>query len=114
MDAFFNALKAKFQKGGTVKKRPTGAKIDTTGKKAAEAKAKGRGMAPPKDPKFSKENRRYTAPADTTPATPEDKARVKEKAKKIGGIKGQAAKKKMYGGSMKKKRMYGGSKKKMY
>ena len=114
MDAFFNALKAKFQKGGETKKFPTGAKIDTTGEKRKEAQKKGRGMTTTKAPSDPKkpDAGKYTPPKDIKPATKEQKARIMQTAKKVGKVKGKESK--MYGGSMKKKRMYGGSKKKMY
>ena len=87
MDAFFNALKARFQKGGTVK-RPTGAKIDTTGEKAKEAREKGRGM----DPKTKTKKRVNWDPKAKTPATDEQKKKMKDASKKnfpkgIGGRK---------------------------
>ena len=117
MDAFFNALKAKFQKGGSVKKYPRGVKEGGT-------PPKGKGMKPDGGAKPYGPNRKkydeykpspggkYTPPKGIKPATKEQKARIVETAKKIG--KGKAKDSKMYGGSIKKKRMYGGSKKKMY
>ena len=94
MDAFFNALKAKFQRGGETK--PQGPGKDRA-EKALEKLSK---------PQFPVKRK------TETPATKEDKTRIRGKAKKIG--KGKPKESKMYGGSMKKKRMYGGSKKKMY
>lgn len=115
MDAFFNAFKARFQKGGTVK-RPTGAKTGEI--------PEGKGMKPDGAPKRMDRKKydeykpspggKYTPPKGIRPATKEDKARIKEKAQKIG--KGEAKDtKKMYGGGMKRKKMmHGGGKKKMY
>lgn len=94
MDAFFNALKAKFQKGGSVKIMER-FKKKTEGK---EGRIANRVKAGPTDPSIP----------ESTPKEP--KGGVKKDKMYGGGIK----KKKMYGGGMKKKRMYGGSKKKMY
>ena len=103
MDAFFNALKARFQKGGTVKKYPTGAKIDTTGEKRKKAQEKGRGKSPSSD-SYKDYERRFAKSVQETkmkPATDKEKAAMKD-----------ASKKKFPKGIGKK--MYGGSKKKMY
>jgi hypothetical protein len=106
MDAFFNALKAKFQKGGSVKKYPRGVKEGGTPPKGKGIRPSG----PPKDPKKPVD---YTPPKGIRPASEGDKQRIKEKAKKIG--EGRAKDSKMYGGGMKKKKMmHGGGKKKMY
>jgi hypothetical protein len=98
MDAFFNALKARFQKGGTVKKYPTGAKIDTTGEKRKEAQEKGRGMDPKGASKWAKKTQ--AGPAQGTkkkePATDKEKAAMREASKK-NFPKGIG--KKRYGGS---------------
>lgn len=102
MDAFFKALKAKFQKGGSVKKK---FEKKTEGKEGRIA------------------NRVKAGPKTDTKKTPDKPLGPKEVAQ--GGKKGDTGvsskmygggikKKKMYGGGMKKKRMYGGSKKKMY
>ena len=109
MDAFFNALKAKFQKGGTVK-RPTGAKTGEI--------PEGKGMKPDGAPK-PMNRKKYDKYKDgkkrpIKPADDEQKTKVKEESKKKfpAGI-GNTGPKATQTGTRKKMR-YGGSKKKMY
>ena len=109
MDAFFKAMKAKFQKGGEMK-----------GKGSSKGPGKDRAeqfiekISKPPFPVKKKDDK------DKKKMSPEEKKEMMKKiGKKIGGkgkAKGAATgatPPKMYGGDMKKKKMHGGSMKKM-